>query len=768
MNFMKKPRTLNRKYLWSFFAVVMAVDLIITLLLFSVFSSVQVESAKNYSIAHLEQMCTETDILYDSLESITNQVLSDRDTLAVLLSTKVDRLQEHKACTRLKNLKNAYPYFRYVGMYNAVTERYLSNSFVSDNSVFSPEPLYQALGDGNFASLLRPIGAAYSLQSARTTTAYTFVFTVNVRGDQSRDLIIIDVDASFFDSILANIRAAGEYQEVLFTDDTGDIISVNAASSGQNHFSKAGESDFDVKQAAISETSGSVSYRGADRQLQFVTFARAARMNWIVINIVPYSNIFKDFGFIVLLSCAMFLVTLIFGFFLSKRVSGTLYKPIRNLYENYVSADSKAEKRNELEQLREAFSGMYSRANQLEQGLIASYTQSKNMYLNYIFRGEIDTIQSSLDIYSHLNIRLDSPFYTTLLIECSRQEGGGTEGVFDNDLFVYHYALENVTRDVVSRFYALELLRKDENTFAVLIYLDKPELSEDFVGSLGEIPEIMQREFSIDTTICIGGIADTWQSVNLSYEQARIGMKSHPISKTGKAFFYHEKNDLMSADQYFGGLHNKFTEYVKAGNLEACKIEFDTALTSMANLSFKTALSYSRHMTMSVLDDFALTFDRDDDSFRLLLSVIEEMDSVQNVRILIRTVTRFFSELIYRVEMNRKNAGNDSVDKIKAYLECNYSNPDISLSSLAELVNLTPAYLGKIFTASTGVTFNEYLNKTRMRKACELLLETTLPVSKISESVGILNSSYFFSLFKKTYNITPTKYRENKKNFESV
>lgn len=765
MNFTRKPRPLNRKYLWSFFAVVMTVDLIITLLLFSVFSSVQVDSAKNYSIAHLEQMCTETDILYDSLESVINQILSDRDTLAVLLSTKLDRLEEHKACTRLKNIKNAYPYFRYVGLYNAVTERYLSNSFAGDRSLFSPEPLYQALGDSKFASLLRPIGAAYSLQTVRTTIAYTFVFTVNVRNDQAPDLVIIDVDASFFDNILANIRATGEHQEIIFTDETGSTVSVNAAQSEQEHFNKVGESDFDVKQAVISETSGSVSYRGDDNQLKFVTYARASRMNWMVINIVPYSNILKNFGFIVLLSCAMFLLTLIFGFFLSKRVSGTLYKPIGNLYENYVSADSKAEKRNELEQLREAFSGMYSRANQLEQGLIASYTQSKNMYLNYIFRGEIDTIQSALDVYRHLDIRLDSPYYATLLIECSRQETGGRDAV-DNDLFVYHYALENVTREVVSRFYRLELLRRDENTYAVLIYLDTPELSGEFVTSLGEIPEIMSREFSIDTTICIGGIAETWQSVNLSYEQAKIGMKSHPISKTGKAFFYHEKNDLMSADQYFGGLHSKFTEYVKAGNLEACKIEFDTALTSMANLSFQTALSYSKHMAMSVLDDFALTFDRDNDSFRLLLCIIEEMDSVQNVRILIRTVTRFFTELIYRVEMNRKNAGNDSVETIKAYLESNYSNPDISLGTLADLVNLTPAYLGKIFTAEVGVTFNEYLNKIRMNRACDLLLETKLPIGKISESVGILNTSYFFSLFKKTYNITPTKYRENKKGME--
>jgi len=762
MNFMRKARTLNKKYLWSFFAVVMTVDLVITLLLFSVFSSLQVDSAKNYSIAHLEQVCTETDILYDSLESITNQILSDRDTLAVLLSAKIDRLQEHRACTRLKNLKNAYPYFRYVGMYNAAIQRYLSNSCVGDLSLFSPEPLYQALGENNFASLLRPIGAAYSLQTAHTVTAYTFIFTVNIRDDQTRDMIIIDVDASFFDSILANIRAAGEYQEIIFTDDLGSTVSVNAAQSEQEDFSKVSESDFDVKQAAISETSGSVSFRGSDRQLKFVTYAKASRMNWIVINIVPYSNILKNFGFIILLSCAMFIVTLIFGFFLSKRVSGTLYKPIRNLYENYVSADSKAEKRNELEQLREAFSSMYSRANQLEQGLIASYTQSKNMYLNYIFRGEIDTIQGALDIYSHLDIRLDSLYYATLLIECSRQETGNA-GVFDSDLFVYHYALENVTRDVVTRFYGLELLRKDENTFAALIYLDTPALSDEFVNSLGEIPEIMGREFSIDTTICIGGIAETWQSVNLSYEQAKIGMKSHPISKTGKAFFYHEKNDLMSADQYFGGLHSKFTEYVKAGNLEACKIEFDTALTSMANLSFQTALSYSKHMAMSVLDDFALTFDRDDDSFRLLLSIIEELNAIQNVRILIRTVTRFFTELIYRVELNRKNAGNDSVDKIKAYLESNYSNPDISLSTLANLVNLTPAYLGKIFTAEVGVPFNEYLNKTRMSKACNLLLETRLPIGKISESVGILNTSYFFSLFKKTYNITPTKFRENKK-----
>lgn len=47
-----------------------------------------------------------------------------------------------------------------------------------------------------------------------------------------------------------------------------------------------------------------------------------------------------------------------------------------------------------------------------------------------------------------------------------------------------------------------------------------------------------------------------------------------------------------------------------------------------------------------------------------------------------------------------------------------------------------------------------------MEEAKKLLLETSEPVAAISEKVGILNSTYFFTLFKKTAGLSPSQLRD--------
>ena len=49
-----------------------------------------------------------------------------------------------------------------------------------------------------------------------------------------------------------------------------------------------------------------------------------------------------------------------------------------------------------------------------------------------------------------------------------------------------------------------------------------------------------------------------------------------------------------------------------------------------------------------------------------------------------------------------------------------------------------------------------------MAKAKELLDDSDYSIKKIAEKVGYLNVSHFIQNFKKTYSITPDKYRKNR------
>lgn len=79
---------------------------------------------------------------------------------------------------------------------------------------------------------------------------------------------------------------------------------------------------------------------------------------------------------------------------------------------------------------------------------------------------------------------------------------------------------------------------------------------------------------------------------------------------------------------------------------------------------------------------------------------------------------------------------------------------------LAKFVNLSPSRLHQLFKEETGLPPAKYLRLLRMKRAGELLETSYLSVKEVMAKVGVTDESHFVRDFKKTYGLTPAKYRE--------
>lgn len=102
-----------------------------------------------------------------------------------------------------------------------------------------------------------------------------------------------------------------------------------------------------------------------------------------------------------------------------------------------------------------------------------------------------------------------------------------------------------------------------------------------------------------------------------------------------------------------------------------------------------------------------------------------------------------------------------SIQTAAAIVHKNFRS-DISLTSVANEMSLTPNYLGNVFKNSTGVTFNAYLNNLRFKHAVKLLKTSDLSIKEIAFESGFSSSEYFCDVFKRKFGITPGKYRKSK------
>lgn len=129
------------------------------------------------------------------------------------------------------------------------------------------------------------------------------------------------------------------------------------------------------------------------------------------------------------------------------------------------------------------------------------------------------------------------------------------------------------------------------------------------------------------------------------------------------------------------------------------------------------------------------------------------------------SVTNFLSQLVEDIVKNFKGdsapVDYEEVRRFNAILEYvhnQYSEP-LTVALLAKTAHLNKNRLTALFKKYTNMTPVKYLNEYRLYVAKNLITSTDLSISQISEDVGYHQISHFIQQFRKSYGMTPLKYR---------
>lgn len=87
-------------------------------------------------------------------------------------------------------------------------------------------------------------------------------------------------------------------------------------------------------------------------------------------------------------------------------------------------------------------------------------------------------------------------------------------------------------------------------------------------------------------------------------------------------------------------------------------------------------------------------------------------------------------------------------------------NEALSTQEIADIIGVQRSYFSTLFKARTGISPYRYLMQLRIKKACQMLKQSDMPVAAIAEAVG-LNAQNFSRTFKKETGVTPREYRNN-------
>lgn len=153
-------------------------------------------------------------------------------------------------------------------------------------------------------------------------------------------------------------------------------------------------------------------------------------------------------------------------------------------------------------------------------------------------------------------------------------------------------------------------------------------------------------------------------------------------------------------------------------------------------------------------EDLIFDFDFKTELLNLYDSILSEEKTISHLR----AVGYFYFLLSFHVKESKKTP-NFHVKKAKEYINLNFHR-NISITEIAQALNLSDRYLYNLFIKYEGVSPKKYLNQLRINRSKNMLLNTNCSVTQIAVSNGFSDVLAFSRFFSKHTGLSPINYRK--------
>ncbi|MDD2970789.1 MAG: response regulator [Lachnospiraceae bacterium] len=272
--------------------------------------------------------------------------------------------------------------------------------------------------------------------------------------------------------------------------------------------------------------------------------------------------------------------------------------------------------------------------------------------------------------------------------------------------------------------------------------------------------DIINDEYDVTPKVILGSVAEGFLNLHVSYNDAMYLLDTDKQDVEEIVLTHYEK----SKETLFHGIYEELKKAMcdNTRDVDYVLHVFDSFSKAVEayNLSDYYASRCCFELAASIFFNyFHYSGETIDNKLNSLYQNLMNVSAIEACE-----VTRMSVEQVLESEDTQTH---EIISKAKRYIEEHLAE-DISVSSIATELFITPNYFSRLFKRIMGEGCNEYIVRKRIEKAKSLLEMTTMKTGKIALMVGYRDTNYFSLAFKKHTGVSPTKYRENTQGSESV
>lgn len=338
------------------------------------------------------------------------------------------------------------------------------------------------------------------------------------------------------------------------------------------------------------------------------------------------------------------------------------------------------------------------------------------------------------------------------------------ETLWGEDYSLLHFALFNICKEVIADYPKHYLLMGDHGKIIVCFVFDQEKKAcEKAYEILHEMLVSIRHIYQMDVVAGMGECYSNLSDLKYSFKDALTALE-YKVIEGGNQIIV--KTDVERSSTRGHRQSNEFLEQIevaiRVNNMQNLskyiRLYFDTLKFNKVQLGeFKSLILtlitriYSTANQLIVDKKESITLD-----FRL----IEELLSMDDLLLMQEQIIEKSEELLKQLEQNREDDKATLIFQAIQYIETHHGETNLDLSTISEELHVSSSYFARIFKRHNGQTFLEYLTDFRMKKAKELLKNSTMKVFEISQAIGYEDPHYFSYNFRKNVGMTPSQYRK--------
>lgn len=333
--------------------------------------------------------------------------------------------------------------------------------------------------------------------------------------------------------------------------------------------------------------------------------------------------------------------------------------------------------------------------------------------------------------------------------------------------------IKNVS-EVIEELNIGESFYSENGEFTAIVRLAPTSSEADIINECYSLAQEIRRRISfihnISLTISVSstfkkpfGIKKYWDEVlKLSKMKVFLGNGTIILNNT------FVKNLNLDTDTLNKRI-NTISIAIEQNNIENLKLE----LTHLYDRDIRGFMqfNYLNYINSSLLDLIIRTCNRYsldyNDIFSTSYIPIEILSTKETVEEMSRWFIDTFTK-IANIKFNNsfKNKYSKKVSDSIDYINKNLYTQSLSLTDIADNINVHKVYLCRIFKEETGENVTQYILKTKIEKSKEIILSTNYKLYEISDKLGFNSPQQFSILFKKVTGVTPNQFRDS--NFKNI